>query len=496
VTVTLDHASGELQAELERVIPRLAPAGTRSVAFCLGTCFHPTQPISALDLVVGERRCPATAFGMPRRDVARGQGRRTAGYRSGFWATIPLRDLPHGVMSPLQVAVTLADGQRLIAPLGHVDAVDVPPLAALSSSPGQTIAVCMATFEPNLALFTAQVESLRAQTDRDWVCVISDDCSEDACFEGLQEVVGSDSRFIVSRSRTRLGFYGNFERAMRMAPPEAGLIALCDQDDYWHADKLEVLRRELGDSHLVYSDQRMTDEAGRVLRDTFWRNRANNSSNLASQLVANTITGAAMLMRRELADLAIPFPQGPGFMFHDHWIGALAIASGPVAYVDRPLYDYVQHGGAVLGNVSEHSPTRQTLRMTLRRVLGAGAGWFVRWRAAYFYGYTARVVLAETLLLRCEERLTPLNHRVLTRYIACERSLPAFLWLALRPLRTLVGRNETLGSELDLVRGILWRRLCSLGAAMHLPSRLLSDATLPDPVMFQQRGMRRWRAKI
>ena len=39
------------------------------------------------------------------------------------------------------------------------------------------------------------------------------------------------SRFVVSRSPRRLGFYRNFERALRLAPPGAPLIALCDQDD-------------------------------------------------------------------------------------------------------------------------------------------------------------------------------------------------------------------------------------------------------------------------
>ena len=39
------------------------------------------------------------------------------------------------------------------------------------------IAICMATFEPDMELFRAQIDSLRAQTDERWICVISDDCS-------------------------------------------------------------------------------------------------------------------------------------------------------------------------------------------------------------------------------------------------------------------------------------------------------------------------------
>ena len=83
-----------------------------------------------------------------------------------------------------------------------------------------------------------------------------------------------------------------------------------------------------------------------------WEGRRNNHTDLASLLVANTVTGAATLFRREIADLALPFPETSGLQFHDHWLGCVALAAGDVAYVDGPLYDYVQHGGAVFGDVT------------------------------------------------------------------------------------------------------------------------------------------------
>ena len=206
-----------------------------------------------------------------------------------------------------------------------------------------------------MALFDTQVRSLQAQTDQRWVCVISDDCSSERRFEQIQALVGEDPRFTLSRSTARLGFYRNFERALTMVPADAGLIALCDQDDRWYPEKLSVLRRSLGQATLVYSDQRLVTAEWHVLRDTLWRGRRNNHDDLASMLVANTITGAAMLFRRDVAELALPFPDTPGFQFHDHWLAAVALAAGEVAYVDRPLYDYVQHPGAVFGDVTHGS---------------------------------------------------------------------------------------------------------------------------------------------
>jgi hypothetical protein len=148
-----------------------------------------------------------------------------------------------------------------------------------------------------------------------------------------------------------------------------------------------------------------------------------------------------------------------------------------VAYVDRPLYDYVQHPGAFFADVTHR---RKRAR---RRFLRGGRG-------AYFRGYQPRVVMAEALLARLGNRLTPAKRRALERFIAAERSPLAFVWLALRPLRVLAGRTETLGSESELVRGIVWRWLVP-----HAPSRL-QDAALPDLLSFEQRRLRRWRARV
>ncbi|HEX8855085.1 MAG TPA: glycosyltransferase, partial [Thermoleophilaceae bacterium] len=375
----------------------------------------------------------------------------------------------------------LADGREAIVPLARVPVVEPPPAPTFEVLPAGTIAICMATFEPDMNLFRAQVESLRAQTYERWTCLVSDDCSSPEHFEQITEAIGADPRFVITRSEVRRGFYRNFERALEMVPDGVELVALCDHDDRWYPEKLQVLHDSLGPAQLVYSDQRLVDIDGRVLRDTLWRGRRNNHTDLASMLVANTITGAASLFRREVLETALPFPDPPGIDFHDHWIALVALASGDVAYVDRPLYDYVQHSGAVFGEVTQGP--KPTLSGRLRG-----------WRAAYFCGYMQRDVQAQTLLARLGSRLAAPKRRVLERYVAAQRSLPAFLWLAARSLRRFAGRSETLGSETELAQGILWKWL--IEARSRLPGHRLSDASFPDPMSFQQKRLRRWRARV
>jgi hypothetical protein len=462
----------DLVVNLENPLPASLPVGSGTAVFCYGTCFHRHEAVEAVTLVVeGGRRYPPAAFSMPRPDITPD--------RSGFWATVPIEPRNRPGVVHLAVGARLASGEERVAPLGQIEVVepDAPPVyPELPGSP--LIAICMATYEPDIRLFRAQIESLRAQTDDRWICLVSDDCSSPERFDQMLEVIAGDRRFVVSRADRRRQFYRNFERALRMAPAEAELIALCDQDDRWHPDKLGVLRRALSDAQLVYSDQRLVDGGGRVLRGTMWSGRRNNHTNLASLLVANTITGAATLFRREVAELALPFPETPGLQFHDHWLGLVALASGDVAYVDRPLYDYVQHPGAVFGNLDPGG----------RRSLSLRGG-----RGAYFLGYLPREVQAQTLLVRCAGRLTASKRRALLRYIGAARTPAALLWLALRPLRAVARRNETLATELELVRGVLWRWAIGLAARGR---RMALDARYPDPKSFEHRRLQRWRARI
>jgi hypothetical protein len=472
----------DLVARLESPLPAALPAGTPTAVFLCGACFDHRSDIERLQLVVDGMRHRPAATGMPRPDLA---GLAARAFRSGYWGTTPIPARPEGASVQIALAVR-AGGEERVVEVGRIPVVAPgrPPALGGGAPPAGLIAVCMATFDPDPALFEAQVASLRAQRDQAWVCVISDDASGDERFEAITALVDGDERFAVSRSQRRLGFYRNFERALRMAPAEAHLIALCDQDDRWHPDKLAALRLTLGDAGMAYSDQRLVDPDGRVRRDTMWRGRRNNHTDLAALLVANSITGAATLIRREVVDLALPFPDTPGLQFHDHWLGLVALAAGDIAYVDRPLYDYVQHAGAVFGEVSGGRPRRRA-----RGPLRGGRG-------AYFLGYLPREVQARVLLARCDAILTGPKRRALLRYVAADRSPAALAWLAARAARVLIGRTETLASETELVRGLAWRRLVeALARAPRGPWRRLCDATFPDPLSFEQKRLRRWRAR-
>jgi hypothetical protein len=474
-----------LRVGLESHLPASLPTGKATAIFCFGHCFHSSEEVAELTLLVDGIPHRPAAVSMPRRDLFEwlhiNEDVDPAGhsYRSGFWATLPItaRTTPGTVA--LDAAVVLGDGTRGSVHLGSIDIVDTPQLQTPGSG---LIAVAMATFEPDPELFRIQIESLRAQTETRWQCVISDDASSAERFELINAILAGDQRFTVSSTPERLGPYRNFERALTLAAPGAELIALADQDDRWYPDKLEVLRSALGDAQLVYSDQRLVTPDGRVLRESLWEGRRRDHENLASMLVANSVTGAAALFRREVAERAIPFPDAPGPPYHDHWLALVALASGKVAYVRQPLYDHVQHSAAVTGGV-------------LSCPAGDRAAGSRGLRGAYFGGYVSRQVMAQTLLLRCSATLSKGRRRALEWFIAGDRSPLACAWLGLRPLRRFLGRDETLGGETAIVKGLLWRRALTVAVGRaRLPGRCPFDASFPDPPEFEQPRLRRWLA--
>ena len=213
-------------------------------------------------LVDGEEQ-PLGAFGMPRLETLRANDARR----------LPQRLLGPGAdrarrPSSWRCARRLGGGAVEEAPLATIPAAaPVEPLPGRAAS----VAICMATCDPPLALFRAP--------DRV-------DPRADASRLGLRD----QRRLLAARalrrrsrrcSATTRASWSRARRAgsastatssarWRWRPPGRSYVALADQDDAWHPDKLATLLAELGDAQLVYSDARVVDGDGRVLADSYW----------------------------------------------------------------------------------------------------------------------------------------------------------------------------------------------------------------------------------
>jgi glycosyltransferase involved in cell wall biosynthesis len=478
--------SASLNVQLDAELPAEVAVGTGTAIFVCGWCFSPEANIASLEFVLDGEAQAVDSHAMPRLDPLRAL-RDPRSYRSGFWGLARIARPSRGSGYELTLRAKLECGRSAEADLGRIVITELPqPLPARwpAGAAGAPIAIAMATYNPPGDLFARQLDSIRAQTHENWICVISDDCSSPERYAAIQAAVRGDPRFVLSRSPRHLGFYRNFERALALVPADAAYIAMSDQDDDWHRDKLSTLAAEIGDAQLVYSDARVVARDGQVVSETWWSRRRNNHSDLLSLLVANSVTGAASLFRRELISYALPFPPAQFHHFHDHWIALVALGLGEIGFVSQPLYDYVQHGQASLGHERANRMTPLRDRLAHQRQLRDR----VRlWRLHYFVDIWRLRQFAAVLLMRLGPSLTADKRRTLERFLVADRSLRSVASLAARGARELVGTPETLGAEWGLFHALAWRRLLGLTARSRPQRRLRLDA-LPPPSLIQEPG--------
>jgi glycosyltransferase involved in cell wall biosynthesis len=326
------------------------------------------------------------------------------------------------------------------------------------------IAVCMTTHDPRLDLLEAQIDSLLRQTYTRWVCIVSDDCSHPSIADELPRLTAADPRFSLSSAPVRLGFYRNFERALGMIPSAAAFVALCDQDDVWHPDKLESLMSQMEDEGitLAYSDMRVVTAEGRLMSDTYWTTRPTASHDLASLVLVNTIPGPTVLFRASLLPFALPFPALSGDAYHDHWLACCALACGEIAYIARPLVDYVHHGENVLGHV-EPSPDRLARQAldTTRAFVSREARTKTVGRLHEIYRDDVRRVqlIARTIRNRGGSALPRGKAEAVDRIARIDNSWFVIGWLLVRGLRNIPRLSETVGAEYALAAAAAWHRI-------------------------------------
>jgi Glycosyl transferase family 2 len=248
-----------MDVRLDAPLPPQVAVGRGTAVFVCGTCFAAGERIASLALVVDGAEQPVMAHGMPRLDLMRATGE-PAAYRSGFWGLARI-GAQEGGWVDLRLRARLVGGGLREEPLAQIAVAALPD--PLPGAP--KVAICMATYDPPIELFRRQVESIRTQTEPDWLCVVADDCSRPDRLAEMREVLGGDERFVLVPSDRRRGFYANFERALALAPAGASYVALADQDDAWHPDKLATLLGQLGGAQLVYSDQRVVARDGTLV---------------------------------------------------------------------------------------------------------------------------------------------------------------------------------------------------------------------------------------
>ena len=431
--------------------------GAGQVVVLAGEVRHRTSPVTRAWVDIGTGRQRLHVRPKPPEDAAGGRGARHRARVRGRLI------VPRGVgpEAPVTLLVELRDGSLLAHDLGVLRTAKrrTKPLEVAWPADGARVAVCLATYRPRREWLAQQLDSLRAQTHRNWVCVISDDGSGEPYVRAIRELIAGDERFLLLDHADNLGVYGNFERALGAAPRDADFVAYSDQDDVWDADKLTTLLAHMGPGvQLAYADMRLIDADGKPLADTFWGHRVNKHDDLIALSTLNTVTGAACLFRGDLARRQIlPFPPAVG-AYHDHWTAIVAAATGRIAFVDRPLQSYRQHEAAVTGYQREDAdswlPSSPRLVRALRapEVLTPRERWHLDRIARE--DLTRLATFAAVTAERFGPRLSAADRRWLAQLADADRRVLPTIALAARGRRY---RRTNRGAERVLATSAVWQ---------------------------------------
>jgi len=218
-----------------------------------------------------------------------------------------------------------------------------------------TISVALATCD-GARYLPALLDSLIAQRRPPIELIACDDASKDGTTALLQSFAERAPFPVrIQGNPARLGVVANFSRAMALCSGEC--IALADQDDVWHADKLARLSTVLSAPSILaaFSDANVVDENlhglgyGMWQRVRFTRNeqeRMMRSRAFEVLLKHQVVTGATLAFKVSLRDTAMPVP--PDWP-HDAWLAIHAAARGGLLPIDETLIDYRQHADNIIG---------------------------------------------------------------------------------------------------------------------------------------------------
>lgn len=182
-----------------------------------------------------------------------------------------------------------------------------------------------------------QLNSILMQLDKNDEVIVSDDSSTDDTLA----IVGSfnDARIKIFPNNKFHSPIFNFENALKQA--KGDYIFLSDQDDIWETNKVEVMLFYLSRYSLVVSDCTLIDKEGSIMCKSLFGKKI-PTNGLFMNLIHNHYSGCCMAFRREILNMALPFPRQ--IAMHDIWLGLCASYFYSVCFIPYKLMRYRRHG--------------------------------------------------------------------------------------------------------------------------------------------------------
>lgn len=203
-----------------------------------------------------------------------------------------------------------------------------------------------------------QIDSVLNQTEQNFFLYINDDCSTDRTYEIEKEYESRyPDRIKVTQNDKNSGS-AKFNFMNMMIKYKDDYVMLCDQDDAWLPEKIEITLKKMYSMEkmygkdtpiLVHTDLKVVDEDLNLISESFAKrmNADYSKTEFKNQIVQNTLTGCTAMYNRRLS---VFLKGNPDFMvMHDWWLMLVASAFGEIGSEYTPTILYRQHSGNVIG---------------------------------------------------------------------------------------------------------------------------------------------------
>ena len=222
---------------------------------------------------------------------------------------------------------------------------------------GAKVEILLSTYNGSKHL-EEQLSSLVNQTYQNFVVTIRDDGSKDSTHEVIAKFVQNypDKFRFIEDGKGNLGSTLSFSTLLEHSVEN--YIMLCDQDDFWLNDKVELTYNAMcrleadnpGLPLMIFTDLTEVDEKLNVINDSFFKSQKlfPEICNDPLKLVAlNVVAGCTVMINKTALRFVLPLPSSK--IIHDQWLAINIAHYGKISFIANPTLLYRQHAQNVVG---------------------------------------------------------------------------------------------------------------------------------------------------